>query len=237
MRKIAKYDSFFLFLSFLLIEGCATRKAAEVRSKRPVSIEVGTAGFGGKFRPNDSFSVGVITGGLSRENEDFEITSRRQRETLGTNSFEVADYQMQHTIFWGQYFPWKDSAFYLGLAAKRMTETFRFGVAQTPGAGLHGGGTDPELNLSSGEALVAYDLESLQLKVPFGWSWIWEGGFSLMLELGGPIIRFDQKEKYALNGVSEGVSESRRDQKVSVLKQYSGEDSVISPLINLGYSF
>lgn len=232
----------YLVLCGVLSYGCATNQSAKVRGQRPVTIGLGTSGMGAMYRPTDSLAVGAASGGSSSSSTDLAITSASNQKALGVDTYTIDESQTNVTTVYGHYFPWNDSAFYMGLSVKQQQDSFIYQVAgesgfsaapQKTGGNLDGAAT----NLSSPLAQVSLDTSSVQIKLPVGWSWIWQNGISLMLELGGPVIYFDQRSDYSLDGKSENVDEKKRDIITSVVVDDVGKDSAISPLLNIGYSF
>ncbi|MDB2447258.1 hypothetical protein N9W79_01395 [bacterium] len=246
---MSKVLSIAFIIATFLTASCATDKSAKVRSIRPVTVGLSTSGLGGMYRPNDTYAVGVTTGGSSYEGETMKIYSPANQDALGAEEFDILESQSSTTNLYAHYYPWKDSAFYMGVRISKRDSTFVYKVESEGGLSLSDGqieesgeetrqpegstGTTLVPNLSQ----ISLETSSTQVKIPVGWSWIWENGISCMLELGGPIISFDQSSSYSLSGESEGVNQTKRDILASELKASVGKGSALSPVLGFGYSF
>ena len=236
---------------FTLVSGCATNNSAKVRSKRPVTVGLSTSGFGGMYRPNDTFAFGAVTGGTMVENDSVTIYSSSSKRTLGYDEFNVLETQTGNTDLFFHYFPWHDSAFYMGIKLSKTDATFIYQV-ESEGSVIGLTEDSPEdldtiptrsensksnLRNSNSIAQVSLETSSTQIKIPFGWSWIWENGISFLLELGGPIVTFEQTSNFAMTGEYQGVDRMKRDLLATELKETVGKDSTVSMFLSFGYSF
>jgi hypothetical protein len=239
------------FVGTLFTSGCATTKSAKVREQRPITVGLSTGGLGGMYRPNDTYAFGATTGGTFQEGETMTIYSPANQKALGAEEFDVLESQTSNTNLFFHYYPWADSAFYMGVKISKSDATFIYEVeSQNSMVGFTGDeisspmeGSLDEIDSTGGTTLtgsltqVALETSSTQVKIPIGWSWIWENGISFMLELGGPILNFDQSSSYSMNGEYEGVDKQKRDVLASELKTTVGKDSAVSPFLSFGYSF
>lgn len=233
----------------MITSSCATNNSAKVRAQRPITVGLSTGGIGGMYRPNDTFAFGATTGGTSGEAETLTIYSPANRKALGAEEFGILESQTSSTNIYAHYYPWKDSAFYMGLRIKQQEATFVYEV-DSSSSSLGFTGEDISLpddmlsnaergatNLAGYQTPVSLATSSTQIKIPIGWSWIWENGISFMLELGGPVIGFTQNSTYNIDGEAEGVNTTKRDILATELIDTVGKDSAVSPFLNFGYSF
>jgi hypothetical protein len=92
--------------------------------------------------------------------------------------------------------------------------------------------------LTSGSlARVSVESSTIQLKVPFGWSWMWRNGISLLFELGGPVVVFNKDSGMTIDGENEGVNKVERDIVIAELESELRKEHAFSPYLSIGYSF
>ena len=251
----------YLLVSMLLAYvGCATNHAAKVRENLPVTVGISNDGLGAMFRPSSDFAIGATTGGLFEESVDLKISSKFDRDFLGRDTFKLQETETGIINLFGHYFPWHDSAFYFGVRLTRKDYRYAFDVRQFNGYGLAGENikvprklepipdrpvnqdpSSPEArksqSLTSNLARVTVEASTTQMKIPFGWSWIWANGVSFLLEIGGPVVVFSEESKLGTNGESQGADKEERDIVVSELENEFVKDHAFSPYISIGYSF
>ena len=122
------------------------------------------------------------------------------------------------------YYPWETSAFFLGGAASWESSKVKFEERTR------------EYTATSKECVeVGFRKKSLRIGAVVGWFWIWENGFSLLLDLG-PRIRVQHYRSFTDNGESDNVDQSRRDDFVDQINGLSVFLGGI-PSRMLGYSF
>jgi hypothetical protein len=202
---------FVLFGMLVLGTSCATDDAAKLRAEKP--IEVGL--LGGMYRPDDNKGFGLaanVEKSIPAPTSFFDTDKNEEKDPEIVQATEF-------NLFYHHY-PWETSAFFVGASAVQRESTFKFDEPRTAGGG------DEEIKFTN---------KSTYVGVPLGWSWIWDNGISLLLDLG-PRYKVSEERTFS-NDAEDEVSSTSRDDTVNDLEGKYLPKLSIGAAGLIGYSF
>jgi hypothetical protein len=158
-------------------------------------------------RPSGASLVGV-DGTLPR-------TFKSSLTDLNDGKVDNLEYKVRTqglSLFFHRYF-WPTSAFYWGLGVRREDSKISFDERKT-------GHTNDDTD----RVRVEYTESTTWVGLPLGWDWVWENGFTLMLDFG-PRVRVANSRTFSEDG-GQDVDTGDRDSHV---------DSIGHSTITLGF--
>jgi hypothetical protein len=87
--------------------------------------------------------------------------------------------------------------------------------------------------LNESDTNFKYSSKTTKVKVPVGWSWIYENGFSLLLDMG---LKVATNEVSSTNVKGEAIDTERQKLLTEDLSSDS-KGTIFEPIFTLGYSF
>jgi len=179
----------------LLTSGCAPSQAQAIRQGRNTTIGL----LGASYRPTGTFGVGV-TGQFG--SDEFSVDkSKKERATSDTDKANLRDVaeRSEAVAPFVHYYPWATSAFFVGAGARFSTLKYTFEEENSQSTAL-----------APSYSEVKYNVASTEVHMPLGWHWIWESGFTAMLDFG-PRMNVAYKGRFTDDGSESGVSADQRD--------------------------
>ena len=174
----------------LLCARCAPDNASEVRELKPESV--GLLGF--IHHPDGEKAYG-ITGDYSKnssvENSGLYTIIDPERSAKITNQWQVS-------LFYHHY-PWKTSAFFAGIGFDYMAHDLQWQEQ-----------TNAYTAANPTRTQVQYGDRALYFRIPLGWAWIWNSGFTLMFDFG-PGFRLYRGTRWINDGTAGNVDTGSRD--------------------------
>lgn len=215
-------SSLALLMFSVIFQNCAPMKARQNREMKPVTVGLP---IGAMFRPTGDMALGLNFASYSERevkiNQDLaEVRKDPEIERQGSQAATIFR-------FHSHYYPWADSAFFVGLGVDYYDSTISVAAQETEGGAFA---------LTGAEAEQEYAVQTTQVRLPVGWSWIWNNGLSLLLDLG-PVVStnqdYESKKTEAASG--EEAEQSQQTLESGILEFERG--GVISPVFMVGYSF
>jgi hypothetical protein len=189
---------------------CAPSNARELRELRPTTV-----GFiGAAYRPTPDTGVGAALG-IGFESSTYTVN----KEDDERDPTQRENYQLG--VFYHRYLM-ADSAFFLGIGADTNQTTYTFDER-----------TNTYSSANKTYADVEYDVRTTRIGMPLGWAWIWEEGFTIILDIG-PRLEIAKSGSYDDDGEDEDVDVDRRDDYVDRL---TGRVISFGASGIIGYSF
>jgi hypothetical protein len=208
-----------LILFVMMSHACATSNAQKVRENRSLTATVFTAP-GAIYRPNGHVGVGAVYQSYRRKNDKI-LHSPENAKEFGTDEFATNETKSKGVDTFLHYYPWSTSAFFFGLGLKSTTSAYSLAVSKE--------GT----SLNDADSNLEYSSKTTKVKVPVGWSWIYENGFSLLFDMG---LKVATNEVSSTNSKGEAVDSKRQKMIIEDLSRDS-KGTLFEPILTLGYSF
>jgi hypothetical protein len=205
-----------LLLPFLLLldTACAPTNAREIRELRPTSVGL----LGVAYRPNGDHAVGLVGGAIGTSLPAAPIGAdaddQEERDTKLRSSASIGAFY--------HYYPMADSAFFVGAGFTHSSQSYSFNER-----------TNSYSDSNKDTTKVKFSSKATWIGVPLGWGWIWENGFTLILDLG-PRVRVGYSKSYSDDGEDDDVDTDRRDDYVEDL---DGRKFTVGGGGLIGYSF
>lgn len=206
-------------VSIVFIQACATNNAQKVRESRSLTATI-LMSPGAIYRPNGRVGIGAVYSANRTENDSINHSDASSKE-FGEDSFNAKESRSREVDAFVHYYPWSTSAFFMGVGFQNKTAEYSVAVDQNVST------------LEEADANLKYSSRVTKVKVPVGWSWIYENGFSVLFDLGPTI---SVKEQGTVSGTANNQPSTRKDLLVKDLARDS-KGAFLDGIITLGYSF
>jgi hypothetical protein len=208
-----------IILFVMLIQACATSNAQKVRENRSVTATIFTAP-GAIYRPNGHVGIGAVYQSYKRKNDKI-LHSPENAKVFGSDEFTTNETRSRGVDTFVHYYPWSTSAFFFGLGLKSTASEYSLAV------------NNEGTTLNESDTNFKYSSKTTKVKVPVGWSWIYENGFSLLLDMG---LKVATNEVSSTNVKGEAIDTERQKLLTEDLSSDS-KGTIFEPIFTLGYSF
>ncbi len=208
-----------LVLFVVVSQACATSNAQKVRENRNLTATVFTAP-GAIYRPNGKVGMGAVFQSYRKKNDKILHSAENSKE-FGSDQFTTNETKSRGVDTFLHYYPWSTSAFFFGLGLKSTTSQYSLAVDNQ--------GT----TLNEADTNLEYSSKTTKVKVPVGWSWIYENGFSLLFDMG---LKVAANEVSSTSSKGEAIDSKRQKMLVEDLSRDS-KGTLFEPIVTLGYSF
>ena len=205
--------------TLIAIEACATNNAQKVRESRSVTATI-LMSPGAIYRPNGHVGIGAVYSANRAKNDTVAHSDVSSKE-FGEDSFKTQETRSKGLDAFVHYYPWSTSAFFMGVGFKNETSEYSVAVDQNVAT------------LEEADSNLKYSSRVTKVKVPVGWSWIYENGFSVLFDFG-PVVSV--KEQGSTSGSANSQPSQRKDLLVKDLSRDS-RGPLLDGILTLGYSF
>ena len=217
-----------LFGACHMISACAPTQARGLREARPFTVAL----LGVAARPNGNVGAGVALGytgdkSFAVKSGDSGIKARLKPDNFADDDARVINQKSATTISpFVHFYPMVSSAFFLGAGASYTKSRYGFKEHNT------------EYSVSSQTTDVEYEKTLVYARMPVGWAWIWNNGFSLTLDFG-PALLMSRNGHYNSGGDGmSGVDIAKRDSTRDTVESLDPKFRVIDGINTMiGYSF
>lgn len=203
------------------LSGCCTDQAAKVRAARPTTL----GAWGVAYRPSGNSgvvadlkgAVGPITSERTIKNDSNSTTTTTADRKFTTSS---RTYDLGYHIY-----PSQKSAFFYGLGGGYMERRTSFESYTATSSIANPDTTDVALNdnvVSVGPSV--------------GWDWIWEGGVTVLMDVGSRIT-VSRQRTILDDGTDGNVNRTDRDEMQAQIDKDINGLKLLSARLILGYSF
>jgi hypothetical protein len=204
----------------VLTQACATTGAEKIRAQKSVTAAVFPT-IGAIYRPTAKIGIGATISASVRENDELTHSEENMKD-FGSETFNVKESKSRGTNAFLHYYPWSTSAFFLGAGVKSESKNYSLAVSND--------GTTLD---SISPVNMTYSASVKKIRVPLGWNWIYESGFSMLLDIGPNVAVTETATSLLKN---DQVDATKKEMLISDLSRDS-KGALIEPMFTMGYSF
>jgi len=206
--------------ALIFTQACATTGADKMRAQRSVTATVFPT-VGAIYRPTAKVGLGATLSSYVREDEQLSHSPENMKN-FGSETFNVQESRSRGTNAFLHYYPWTTSAFFMGAGIKTESKNYALAV-NNDGSALE---SDAATNLT-------YSAKVKKIRVPLGWNWIYESGFSMLLDIGPNVAVSETATSLVKN---DQLDATKKEMLISDLSRDS-RGALLEPVFSLGYSF